>query len=141
MPENLIAYCGVDCAACADYSGGKCPGCRQTDWPEGDACLPVGCCRRKNIDSCGECSSFPCEDMKAFYRESESHEQAYQLMKSRRENTENEKKHNLYLRQKRLLDTFLGNGAITRAQYDKSLGDLTVKMGIEQPAGPDSGHE
>ena len=30
-----------------------------------------------------------------------------------------------------LLDTFLENGAISRAQYDKSLGDLTVKMGID----------
>ena len=40
------------------------------------------------------------------------------------------KKRDLYFRQKELLDTFLGNGAISRAQYDKSLGDLTVKMGI-----------
>ena len=29
-----------------------------------------------------------------------------------------------------LLDTFLSHGAISRAQYDKSLGDLTVKMGF-----------
>ena len=42
----------------------------------------------------------------------------------------------LYLDQKRTLDTFLANGAITRAQYDKSLGDLTVKMGIENEAEP-----
>ena len=42
-----------------------------------------------------------------------------------------EKKHDLYLRQKELLDTFLEHGAISRAQYDKSLGDLTVKMGME----------
>ena len=40
------------------------------------------------------------------------------------------KKRDLYFRQKELLDTFLANGAISRAQYDKSLGDLTVKMGI-----------
>ena len=40
------------------------------------------------------------------------------------------KKRELYFRQKELLDTFLANGAISRAQYDKSLGDLTVKMGI-----------
>ena len=43
------------------------------------------------------------------------------------------KKRDLYLRQKQLPDTFLEHGAISRAQYDKSLGDLTVKMGI----GPD----
>ena len=48
--------------------------------------------------------------------------------------TAEEKKRGLYLRQKELLDTFLEHGAISRAQYDKSLGDLTVKMGME----PDS---
>ena len=42
----------------------------------------------------------------------------------------------LYLDQKRTLDTFLSNGAITKAQYDKSLGDLTVKMGMENEAEP-----
>ena len=42
-----------------------------------------------------------------------------------------EKKRSLYLRQKELLDTFLEHGAISRAQYEKSLGDLTVKMGME----------
>ena len=37
----------------------------------------------------------------------------------------------LYLDQKKTLDIFLANGAITKAQYDKSLGDLTKKMGME----------
>ena len=37
----------------------------------------------------------------------------------------------LYLKQKQTLDIFLANGAITKAQYDKSLGDLTKKMGME----------
>ena len=45
--------------------------------------------------------------------------------------TAEEKKRSLYLRQKELLDTFLKHGAISRAQYEKSLGDLTVKMGME----------
>ena len=36
----------------------------------------------------------------------------------------------LFLRQKELLDIFLSHGAISKAQYDKSLGDLTEKMGI-----------
>ena len=45
--------------------------------------------------------------------------------------TAEEKKRDLYLRQKELLDTFLKHGAISRAQYEKSLGDLTVKMGME----------
>lgn len=41
------------------------------------------------------------------------------------------KNHALFLRQKELLDTFLANGAVTRAQYDKSLSCLIEKMGIE----------
>lgn len=48
--------------------------------------------------------------------------------------TAEEKKRNRYLRQKQLLDTFLENGAISPAQHDKSLRDLTEKMGI-QPSG------
>ena len=40
----------------------------------------------------------------------------------------------LFRKQKKTLDTFLGNGAITRAQHDKSLGDLRdlmVMHGVE----------
>ena len=43
-----------------------------------------------------------------------------------------EKRTELYLRQKALLDDFLARGAISRAQYDKSFGDLTKKMGMEK---------
>ena len=50
--------------------------------------------------------------------------------------TAEEKKRDLYLRQKQLLDTFLEHGAISQAQYDKSLGDLTVKMGMEPNGEP-----
>ncbi len=44
--------------------------------------------------------------------------------------TPEQKKKQLYLKQKNLLDTFLAHHAITQAQYDKSLGDLKEKMGI-----------
>lgn len=37
-------------------------------------------------------------------------------------------KMDLYLKQKELLETFLAHGTISKAQYDKSLGDLTLKM-------------
>ena len=40
-----------------------------------------------------------------------------------------DKKRELYLNQKATLDLFLERGAITKAQYDKSFGDLTEKMG------------
>ncbi len=42
-----------------------------------------------------------------------------------------EKKKELYLKQKRLLDTFLGRNAISKAQYDKSLHDMTEKMEMQ----------
>ena len=43
-----------------------------------------------------------------------------------------EKKRQLFEKQKRLLDTFLEHQTISRAQYDKSLGDLKSKMGMEE---------
>ena len=42
--------------------------------------------------------------------------------------TPEEKKAELYRKQKELLDMFLERNAISKAQYDKSLGDLTEKM-------------
>ena len=41
-----------------------------------------------------------------------------------------EKRVQLYLNQKQTLEAFLERGAISKAQFDKSLGDLTVKMGM-----------
>ena len=43
--------------------------------------------------------------------------------------TPEEKKRRLYEQQRALLESFLARGAISREQYEKSLGDLTVKMG------------
>ena len=42
-----------------------------------------------------------------------------------------EKKQQLFLNQKDTLDLFLERGAISQAQYDKSLGDLREKMGVK----------
>ncbi len=82
--KNMIAYCGVDCAACPDLYAGKCLGCRQTEWTAGDECMPVACCRKKGISVCGECESFPCADMAEFYQESESHRAALARMRALR---------------------------------------------------------
>lgn len=43
-----------------------------------------------------------------------------------------EKLKQLYFEQKKTLDLFLERGAISKAQYDKSLGDLTAKMKIDE---------
>ena len=44
--------------------------------------------------------------------------------------TPEEKRKHLFLEQKKTLELFLERKAISKAQYDKSLGDLIVKMGI-----------
>ena len=44
--------------------------------------------------------------------------------------TPEEKKRELFLKQKKTLDLFLDRGAISQKQYDKSYGDLREKMGI-----------
>ncbi len=46
--------------------------------------------------------------------------------------TPEEKKQQLFLNQKLTLDLFLERGAISQAQYDKSLGDLREKMGVKE---------
>lgn len=43
-----------------------------------------------------------------------------------------EKKQKLFFRQKYLLDEFLKRGAISEAQYKKSLGDLALKMNMTE---------
>ena len=43
-----------------------------------------------------------------------------------------EKKIQLFLQQKETLDLFLARNAISQAQYDKSYGDLVIKMGMEE---------
>ena len=40
-----------------------------------------------------------------------------------------EKNHQLFLKQKSLLETFLEKGAISKEQFEKSLHDLKLKMG------------
>ena len=43
-----------------------------------------------------------------------------------------EKNHQLYIRQKDLLTLFLQKRAISQEQYEKSLHDLTEKMGYKE---------
>ena len=80
MDLTHMGYCGVDCAACPDFVSGKCPDCSRSQWPDGDPCMPVACCQKRDIPSCGHCDVFPCGDMAAFYEESESHRAAYARM-------------------------------------------------------------
>jgi len=45
--------------------------------------------------------------------------------------TSEEKNRRLFLNQKHMLDLFLEKNAISKKQYDKSLGDLREKMGLQ----------
>ena len=62
-------------------------------------------------------------------------------MAENEQKTAERKKRELYENQKKTLDTFLERHAITRAQYEKSLGDLTVKMGFGKPEDPSGTRE
>ena len=42
-----------------------------------------------------------------------------------------QKKIDLYLRQKNMLEHFFERNAISKEQFEKSLGDLTEKMGMQ----------
>ena len=53
------------------------------------------------------------------------------MSEDKKQLTNEEQLKTLYLDQKHTLDLFLERGAISQAQYDKSLGDLTRKMGME----------
>ena len=52
------------------------------------------------------------------------------LETARREQRAEESRRRLFEKQKAMLDLFLEKGAISRAQHDKSLGDLREKMHI-----------
>ena len=51
-------------------------------------------------------------------------------MKKWEDMTPEEKKVELYLQQKNMLELFLERNAISKSQYEKSLGDLKDKMGM-----------
>ena len=46
--------------------------------------------------------------------------------------SDDQKRIKLYLNQKHLLELFLERNAISKAQYEKSLNDLTAKMHMEE---------
>ena len=48
--------------------------------------------------------------------------------------TRAEKNHQLFLKQRETLRMFLERGAISQAQHDRSLQDLTLNMGEEESA-------
>jgi hypothetical protein len=55
VAPELVACCGLYCAACRKYVAGKCPGCRAHN--EKHWCKVLACCRQKGFETCAECTS------------------------------------------------------------------------------------
>ena len=53
----------------------------------------------------------------------------YELCEEYKGLSKEDQKRRLFENQKDVLDKFLERGAISQAQYDKSLGDMKTKMG------------
>lgn len=61
-------------------------------------------------------------------------------MESTKQVTYREKLIRLFFEQKKTLDLFLERGAISQEQYNKSFGDLSAKMKIDELAQDKSDH-
>ena len=59
--NSLIGKCGFYCGSCPTYVEGECTGCR-TAHNKGD-CYTFDCVDNKNIDYCGLCKDFPCNEI------------------------------------------------------------------------------
>lgn len=53
---ELVARCGLYCAACKSFMAGKCKGCRENS--KASWCTVRTCCAEKQIESCAECTEF-----------------------------------------------------------------------------------
>ena len=60
----MITYCGLYCGACPSYQKGTCLGCRSENRAQNRkskwGCKIRECCKKKEIEHCGQCSNFPC---------------------------------------------------------------------------------
>jgi len=53
---ELVACCGLYCAACKSYLDEKCKGCHENS--KATWCKVRSCCTEKQIKSCAECTEF-----------------------------------------------------------------------------------
>lgn len=65
-----IACCGLDCGLCPRYytvGTSRCPGCAGPDFfNKHPSCSFITCCvKQKHLETCGECSEFPCKKFKS----------------------------------------------------------------------------
>jgi hypothetical protein len=53
VDQNLVAYCGLYCGACAAYRRGRCSGCHENH--NATWCKVRTCCRAQSYSSCADC--------------------------------------------------------------------------------------
>ena len=70
--QDFAANCGIFCGDCDYRERMNCPGCIQARgrpfWGE---CRIAACCIGKGLDHCGQCATFPCDDLKSFAYDAE----------------------------------------------------------------------
>lgn len=66
--KDLVAYCGLYCAACNKYQRGACPGCHGND--KASWCRIRSCNMEHNYATCADCKTYPdpqdCKDFNNF---------------------------------------------------------------------------
>lgn len=54
--ENMVAYCGLYCAACGKFQKGSCPGCAKNE--KATWCEIRKCNMSKGYKSCADCTEY-----------------------------------------------------------------------------------
>lgn len=65
---SSITACGGCCDGCKKKTDGQCKGCIEEDgyvseWAESGRCKVHTCAREHNVEFCGLCSAFPCNEI------------------------------------------------------------------------------
>lgn len=68
MDFSTITACGECCAGCQKKKDGVCKGCIEADgyvpeWAGSGRCRVHACARSHNVQFCGICEEFPCEQL------------------------------------------------------------------------------
>lgn len=56
--------CGIVCNECPAKLKKECDGCAEIENPFWGVCDVKNCCESKDLEYCGLCSDFPCEDLR-----------------------------------------------------------------------------
>jgi hypothetical protein len=64
IDKNLIAYCGLYCAACGSFAKGKCPGCKENT--RATWCKVRQCCIENKLQSCADCKTTELKECKKY---------------------------------------------------------------------------